>query len=59
MTPHFGRNLFLVRAMASPEILIIDIYCSVIPFVGVLVVMLVIMMLLLELVLWLSNHVYG
>ena len=59
MTPPFGRNLFLVRAMASPEISIIDIYCSVIRFVGVLVEMLVIMMLFLKLALWQVNHVYG
>ena len=57
MTPPFGRNLFLVRAMAPQEISIIDIYRSVIPFVGVMVVMLVIMMLFPELALWLPNHV--
>jgi tripartite ATP-independent transporter DctM subunit len=59
MTPPFGYNLFLMRAMAPPEISIIDIYRSVIPFVGVMVVMLVIMMLFPELALWLPNHVYG
>ena len=48
-----------MRAMAPPEISIIDIYRSVIPFVGVMVVMVVIMMLCLELALWLLNHVYG
>ena len=59
ITPPFGRNLFLVRAIASPEISIIDNYCSVFLFVGVLVMMLLIMMLFLELALWLPNHVYG
>ena len=59
ITPPFGRNLFLVRAMASPEISIIDFYRSFIPFDGVLVVMMVTMMLFPELALWLPNHVYG
>jgi TRAP-type mannitol/chloroaromatic compound transport system permease large subunit len=59
MTPPFGYNLFLMRAMAPPEISIIDIYRSVIPFVGVMVVMLAIMMVFPELAMWLPNHVYG
>jgi TRAP-type C4-dicarboxylate transport system permease large subunit len=59
MTPPFGYNLFLMRAMAPPEISIIDIYRSVFPFVGVMVVMLAIMMVFPELAMWLPNHVYG
>jgi TRAP-type mannitol/chloroaromatic compound transport system permease large subunit len=59
MTPPFGYNLFLMRAMAPPEISIIDIYRSVIPFVGVMVVMLAIVMVFPELAKWLPNHVYG
>ena len=34
MTPPFGYNLFLMRAMAPPEIAIKDIYGSILPFVG-------------------------
>ena len=56
MTPPFGYNLFLMRAMVPPEISIIDIYRSVIPLVGV---MLAIMMVFSELAMWLPNHVYG
>jgi hypothetical protein len=37
MTPPFGYNLFLMRAMAPPEIGLRDIYRSIIPFVGVMV----------------------
>ena len=58
MTPPFGYNLFLMRAMAPPEISITDIYRSFIPFVGVMVLMLAIMMLFPELALWLPNRVY-
>ena len=59
VTPPFGCNLFLMWAMAPPEISIIDIYRSVIPFVGVMVVILAIMMVFPELAMWLANHVYG
>ncbi|MEL0134217.1 MAG: TRAP transporter large permease subunit, partial [Rhodobiaceae bacterium] len=59
MTPPFGYNLFLMRAMAPPEISITDIYRSVIPFVGVMVLMLAIMMLFPELALWLPDRVYN
>jgi TRAP-type mannitol/chloroaromatic compound transport system permease large subunit len=37
MTPPFGYNLFLMRAMAPPEISLRDIYRSIIPFVLVMV----------------------
>ncbi len=33
MTPPFGYNLFLMKAMAPPEISLMDIYKSIIPFV--------------------------
>ena len=59
MTPPFGYNLFLMRAMAPPEISITDIYRSVIPFVGVMVLMLAIVMLFPELALWLPDRVYN
>ena len=36
MTPPFGYNLFLMRAMAPKEITLADIYRSIIPFVLVM-----------------------
>jgi len=33
MTPPFGYNLFLMKAMAPPEITLVDIYKSIVPFV--------------------------
>jgi hypothetical protein len=36
MTPPFGYNLFLMRAMAPPEVGLRDIYRSIVPFVGVM-----------------------
>ena len=37
MTPPFGYNLFLMRAMAPKEITLQDIYSSIIPFVLIMV----------------------
>ena len=59
MTPPFGYNLFLMRAMAPKEITIIDIYRSIIPFVGVMILALVIVMLFPQIALWLPQHVYA
>ncbi len=59
MTPPFGYNLFLMRAMAPPEISLIDIYRSIVPFVLVMVVALALVMIFPELALWLPDYVYG
>jgi tripartite ATP-independent transporter DctM subunit len=59
MTPPFGYNLFLMRAMAPPEISIQDIYRSVFPFVLVMVGALVLVMVFPQLALWLPNLVYS
>lgn len=59
MTPPFGYNLFLMRAMAPPEISIIDIYRSIIPFVFVMIVALIIVTAFPQIALWLPEHVYA
>nr|WP_255670798.1 TRAP transporter large permease subunit [Cognatishimia sp. F0-27] len=59
MTPPFGYNLFLMKAMAPPEIALTDIYRSIIPFVGVMVVALAIIMAFPQIALWLPQTVYG
>ncbi len=59
MTPPFGYNLFLMRAMAPPEIGLRDIYRSIIPFVGVMVIALAIIMTFPQIALWLPEYVYG
>ncbi len=59
MTPPFGYNLFLMRAMAPPEITLADIYRSITPFVLVMVVGLIIVMAFPEIALWLPNWHYG
>ncbi len=59
MTPPFGYNLFLMRAMAPPEIGLTDIYKSIIPFVGVMILALMLVMVFPQIALWLPNYVYG
>ncbi len=59
MTPPFGYNLFLMRAMAPPEVSLGDIYRSIIPFVFVMAAALAIIMLFPGIALWLPNYVYG
>ena len=59
MTPPFGYNLFLMRAMAPPEITLRDIYRSILPFVLVMVVALALVMAFPQIALWLPQLVYG
>lgn len=59
MTPPFGYNLFLMKAMAPKEVGLVDIYKSIIPFVGIMLLALLILMLFPQLTLWLPELVYG
>ena len=59
MTPPFGYNLFLMRAMAPPEISLRDIYSSILPFVLVMVLALAVVMSFSQIALWLPGYVYG
>src|SRR5690554_45618 len=55
MTPPFGYNLFLMRAMAPPSINMRDIYRSITPFVFVMVMALVMVMVFPQVALWLPD----
>ena len=59
MTPPFGYNLFLMRAMAPPEISLGDIYRSIIPFVMVMILGLALVTIFPQIAIWLPNYVYG
>ena len=52
ITPPFGYNLFLMRAMAPPEVTMVDIYRSIVPFFFLMVLSLVIIMIFPEIALW-------
>jgi tripartite ATP-independent transporter DctM subunit len=59
ITPPFGYNLFLMRAMAPPEITIGDIYRSIIPFALLMMLTIVILMVFPQIALWLPNAYLG
>ncbi len=59
MTPPFGYNLFLMRAMAPPEVTLRDIYGSILPFVFVMVLALAVIMMFPQIALWLPETVYA
>jgi TRAP-type mannitol/chloroaromatic compound transport system permease large subunit len=57
MTPPFGYNLFLMRAMAPKEVTLMDIYRSIIPFVAVMIFGLAIVMAFPQIALWLPHAI--
>ena len=59
MTPPFGYNLFLMKAMAPPEVSLADIYRSIIPFVLVMLLGLILVMVFPGIALWLPNLYFG
>ena len=58
VTPPFGYNLFLMRAMAPKEVTLIDIYRSIVPFVLIMMVGLAFVIMFPQIALWLPEHVY-
>jgi tripartite ATP-independent transporter DctM subunit len=59
ITPPFGYNLFLMRAMAPPEITLADIYRSIAPFFVMMVATIVILMAFPQIALWLPDLYTG
>jgi TRAP-type mannitol/chloroaromatic compound transport system permease large subunit len=55
ITPPFGYNLFLMRAMAPPEITLMDIYRSIVPFFFLMVFSMIILMIFPQITLWLPG----
>ncbi|MDJ0946913.1 MAG: TRAP transporter large permease subunit [Kiloniellales bacterium] len=58
MTPPFGYNLFLMRAMAPPEVTLADIYRSILPFVLVMTLGLALVTIFPDIALWLPEWHY-
>ena len=58
MTPPFGYNLFLMRAMAPQEIGVRDIYVSIVPFVLVMIIALALILFFPQIALWLPQYIY-
>ena len=59
MTPPFGYNLFLMKAMAPKEVSLVDIYSSIVPFVFIMTFGLGMVMLFPQIALWLPGAYYG
>lgn len=58
MTPPFGFNLFYLRGVAPPEVTMGDIYRSVVPYVGVVLLGLVLIALFPQIALWLPHVLF-
>ena len=59
ITPPFGYNLFLMRAMAPPGVTMPDIYRSIWPFVGIMAFSLLIIAIFPQIATWLPDQVYN
>ncbi len=59
ITPPFGYNLFLMRAMAPPEITLVDIYRSIVPFFLMMALSVILLMIFPQIALWLPNWYSG
>ena len=59
ITPPFGYNLFLMRAMAPDHVSLSDIYRSIVPIVAIMILTLAVIMIFPEITLWLPHQVYG
>ena len=59
LTPPFGYNLFLMRAMSPPDFTLGVIYRSVLPFVGLMLVTLGLIIAFPQIALWLPQTIYG
>jgi tripartite ATP-independent transporter DctM subunit len=59
ITPPFGYNLFLMRAMAPPGVTMPDIYRSIWPFVGIMAFSLLIIAIFPEIATWLPSLIYN
>ncbi|TVM19306.1 C4-dicarboxylate ABC transporter [Oceanidesulfovibrio indonesiensis] len=59
MTPPFGYNLFLMKAMAPKEVTLVDIYRSIVPFVILMIIGLGLVMAFPQIALYLPELYYG
>ena len=59
MTPPFGYNLFLMKAMAPKEITLVDIYTSIVPFVIIMLIGLILVMMFPQIALWLPETYFA
>ena len=59
LTPPFGYNLFLMKAMAPKEITLKDIYSSIVPFILIMAGTIAILIIFPEIATWLPDKYFG
>jgi TRAP-type mannitol/chloroaromatic compound transport system permease large subunit len=59
ITPPFGYNLFLMRALAPPEVTLVDIYRSIVPFVLMMMISVILILIFPQIALWLPDLYSG
>ena len=59
LTPPFGYNLFLMKAMAPKEIKIGDIYRSIVPFIIIMLGTLALLIIFPDIAMWLPSKYFG
>ncbi|WP_022711945.1 TRAP transporter large permease subunit [Pseudochrobactrum sp. AO18b] len=59
ITPPFGYNLFMMRALAPSSVTMVDIYKSIVPFFFLMVLTVIILMVFPQIALWLPNWYSG
>ncbi|MCF7644953.1 TRAP transporter large permease subunit [Bacillus subtilis] len=59
ITPPFGYNLFMMRALAPSSVTMVDIYKSIVPFFFLMVLTVIILMIFPQIALWLPNWYSG
>jgi TRAP-type mannitol/chloroaromatic compound transport system permease large subunit len=59
VSPPFGYNLFYLKAIAPPGIVIKDIYLAIIPFIFLQLLALVIIAIFPQIALWIPDMIFG
>ncbi|MCK4205351.1 TRAP transporter large permease subunit [Brucella pituitosa] len=59
ITPPFGYNLFMMRALAPKEVTLMDIYRSIVPFFFLMVLTIIILMIFPQIAMWLPDWYMG
>ncbi len=57
LTRPFGMNLFYMKGITSPEISMEDIYKSIFPYVGIMIIVLIVVMIFPEIAVWFPNAI--
>jgi TRAP-type mannitol/chloroaromatic compound transport system permease large subunit len=57
LTPPFGMNLFYMKGITPPEITMADIYKSIFPYVGIMIIVLIVVIIFPQIAVWFPNTI--